>query len=79
MKIVILAPALALAALSVSGCGPKADTGATNAAATETLTLNEEGDAALANSDGFEANATDPAPDNAIGDNALAPAAGNAL
>jgi len=79
MKIVILAPVLALAALSVSGCGPKADTGATNAAAPETLTLNEEGDAALANSDAFEANATDPAPDNTIADNALAPVAGNAL
>ena len=81
MKIVILAPALALAALSLSACGPKADTG-NDGVSTETLTLNEEGDAGIGNSDAFEANTAEPALDNATalpGDNALAPAAGNAL
>ena len=78
MKTVILAPALALAALSLSACGPKTDA-ANNAAAADTLTLNEEGDAGLANSDSFEASGNDLTIDNGIGGNLLTPAEGNAL
>ena len=77
MKTVILAPALALAALGLAACGPKADTGNT---ATDTLTLNEEGDAGLGNSDAFEATGNDVAIGNDAGlaDNVTAPE-GNAL
>lgn len=78
MKTVILAPALALAALSLSACDPKTDA-ANNAAAADTLTLNEAGDAGLANSDSFEASGNDLTIDNGIGDNLLTPAEGNAL
>jgi len=81
MKTAILAPALALAALSLAACGPKTDAG-NNATATDTLTLNEEGDAGLGNSDAFESNGSDLAVDNgatALGDNALTPTDGNAL
>ena len=79
MKIVILAPALALAALSLSACGPKADTG-NDGVSTETLTLNEEGDAGIGNSDAFEATGNDVslANDAALPDDLAAPE-GNAL
>ena len=79
MKTVILAPALALAALSLAACGPKTDAGNT-AAATDKLTLNEEGDAAPGNSDAFEATGNDVSLGNDAGptDNLAAPA-GNAL
>ena len=77
MKITTLAPALALAALSLAACTPKTDA-ANNDAAADTLTLNEEGDAALDNGGDFAAgNAL--AADNAVDENTLAPAAGNAL
>lgn len=79
MKTHILAPALALAALSLAACGPKTGAGNT-AAATDTLTLNEEGDAGLGNSDAFEATGNDLTVDNgAAADNLIAPAEGNAL
>ncbi|USU03708.1 hypothetical protein NF700_10085 [Sphingomonadaceae bacterium OTU29MARTA1] len=79
MKIVILAPALALAALSLAACGSKTDTG-NNITATDTLTLNEEGDAGLANSDAFEATGNDLIVDNgAAAENLIAPVEGNAL
>jgi predicted small secreted protein len=79
MKTHILAPALALAALSLAACGPKTGAGNT-AAATDTLTLNEEGDASLGNSDAFEATGNDLTVDNgATADNLIAPAEGNAL
>ncbi|AIT07220.1 MULTISPECIES: hypothetical protein [Sphingomonas] len=78
MKITILAPALALAALSLAACGPKTDAG-NNAAATDTLTLNEEGDAGLSNSGDFATGNDITLANDAAADNALAPAAGNAL
>ena len=78
MKITILAPALALAALSLAACGPKTDAG-NNAAATDTLTLNEEGDAGLSNSGDFATGNDITLTNDAAADNALAPAAGNAL
>jgi predicted small lipoprotein YifL len=78
MKITILAPALALAALSLAACGPKTDAG-NNAAATDTLTLNEEGDAGLGNGDDFATGNDITLANDAAADNALAPAAGNAL
>lgn len=81
MKTVILAPALALAALSLAACGPKTEAG-NDAAASDTLTLNEEGDAGLGNSDAFEASGNDLAVDNAAAapaDNVLTPTDGNAL
>jgi hypothetical protein len=78
MKITILAPALALAALSLAACDPKPDAG-NNAAATDTLTLNEEGDAGLSNSGDFATGNDITLANDAAADNALAPAAGNAL
>jgi len=78
MKITILAPALALAALSLAACGPKTDAG-NNAAATDTLTLNEEGDAGLSNGGDFATGNDITLANDATADNALAPAAGNAL
>lgn len=80
MKTVILAPALALATLGLSACGPKTDAG-NDTVASDTLTLNEEGDAALGNSDAFDANRTDITPGNdaaAAGEPEPAPAEGNA-
>ena len=79
MKTLIPAPALALAALSLAACGPKTDAG-NNITATDTLTLNEEGDAGLGNGDAFETTGNDVAIGNDAGlaDNVLAPA-GNAL
>ena len=78
MKITTLAPIAALAALSLAACTPKGDA-ANNTAATDTLTLNEEGDAGLGNADDF-ATGNDVVLDNGTaGDNAAAPAAGNAL
>lgn len=78
MKTLILAPALALAALSLAACGPRTDTG--NTTATDTLTLNEEGDAGLGNGDAVETtgNAVATGNDAGLADNVLAPA-GNAL
>ena len=77
MKITTLAPALALAALSLAACTPKTNA-ANNDAAADTLTLNEEGDAAFDNGDdGAAGNSL--AGDPAVDGNALAPAAGNAL
>lgn len=79
MKTKILAPALALAALSLAACGPRTDAG-NNTVATDTLTLNEEGDTAPGNSDAFEATGNDPTVDNGTAaDNFVAPAEGNAL
>lgn len=78
MKTRILAPALALAVFSLAACGPKADSG-NNAAATDTLTLNEEG--GFGNGDDF-ATGNDLAVDNGIAastDNTLPPAEGNSL
>ncbi|MCP3734129.1 hypothetical protein M9979_04465 [Sphingomonas sp. RP10(2022)] len=80
MKTLTLAAALGIAALSLAACGPKTDAG-NNAAATDTLTLNEEGDASLGNSDAFAVD-NGLAIDNgaaAVDDNATAPATGNAL
>ncbi len=79
MKTFILAPALALAALGLAGCGTKTDAGNAGTA-TDTLTLNEEGDAGLGNSDAFEATGNDVslANDAALPDNLAAPE-GNAL
>ena len=79
MKTAILATTLTLAALSLAACGPKTDAGNT-AAATDTLTLNEEGDAGLGNSDAFDATGNDTATGNDAGlaDNAAA-LEGNAL
>lgn len=79
MKTVTLAAALGVATLGLAACGPKTDAG-NNAAAADTLTLNEEGDAGLGNSDTFTDNSV--AIDNTgapLADNALAPAEGNAL
>jgi len=66
MKTVVLA----LAALSLAACGPR-----TEAGNTDTLTLNEEGDAGLGNSDAFEATGRDAGPGNDAGlaDNVVAP------
>ncbi|GAA0657984.1 hypothetical protein FHT00_002190 [Sphingomonas insulae] len=79
MKTITLAPALALATLGLAACGPKTDAG-NNTVATDTLTLNEEGDAGLGNSDALDVNRTDTAPGNdaaAAGEPASAPAEGN--
>ncbi len=80
MKTAILATTLTLAALSLAACGPKTDAGNT-AAATDTLTLNEDSDAGLGNSDAFEATGNDVAIGNDLGatDNVATPAEGNAL
>lgn len=79
MKTLILAPALAITALSLAACGPKTDAGNTTTA-TDTLTLNEEGDAGLGNSDAFDAtgNAVTIGNDAGLADTVIAPA-GNAL
>jgi hypothetical protein len=78
MKTPILTSALALAALSLAACGPRTDAG--NTTATDTLTLNEEGDAGLGNGDAFETtgNAVTIGNDAGLADNVIA-SAGNAL
>ncbi len=69
MKTAILLPALGLAALGLAACEPKTDAGNT---AADTVTLNDDGGAALGNDDAL-------AVGNLAADNATAPAAGNAL
>lgn len=80
MKTAILLPALGLAALTLAACGPKTEAGNT---AADTVTLNDDGGAALGNDDALAVDGN-LAADNAVltanvTDNATAPAAGNAL
>lgn len=79
MKTAILLPVLGLAALSLTACGPKTESGNTSA---ETVTLNDDG-AVFDNAAGLETDDNSAAGDTAltgnIADNATAPAAGNAL
>ena len=79
MKTAILLPALGLAALALAACGPKTDA---NNTAADTVTLNDDGGAALGNDDALavDGNLADNATLTAnVTDNATAPAAGNAL
>ena len=78
MKITKLAPIAALAALGLVACTPKGDA-ANNAAATDTLTLNEEGDADIDNAGDYATGNDITLANDAAADNALASAAGNAL
>lgn len=79
MKTAILLPALGLAALGLAACGPKTDSGNT----ADTVTLNDDGGAALGNDDALAVDGNVAADDAALAgnltDNAVAPAAGNAL
>lgn len=79
MKTAILLPVLGLAALSLTACGLKTESGNTSA---ETVTLNDDG-AVFDNAAGLETDGNSAAGDAAltgnIADNATAPAAGNAL